>query len=144
MKKLITYSCSLGIASIILASCYKLNVFDFSFLGMEQGSEDGYVRRWANVGLLLGVLVSILTISLLYKNVILKKIIAVVLLIFGVASIIIQGPPIFWWTLTGIAKHEYLLIDLLHIIVLVLSVTLIVHICYAFKYNKWERTNGEP
>ncbi|WP_248930261.1 hypothetical protein [Paenibacillus hamazuiensis] len=144
MRKLITYSFSLGIASILLASCYKINVFDFSFLGMEQGSEDGYVRRWANVSFLLGELVSILSVSLLYKNAILKKIIAVFLLIFGVASIIIQGPPIFWWTLTGIGKHEYLLIDLLHIIVLVLSVILTVHICYAFKYDKWEGTNGEP
>ncbi|MGF7033390.1 hypothetical protein J2T17_004338 [Paenibacillus mucilaginosus] len=141
MRKLIKYSFSLGIASIVLASCYKLNAFDFSFLGMEQGSEDGYVRLWANVSLLLGVLVSILTIALLYKSIILKKIIAIVLLLFGVASIIIQGPPIFWWTFTGLRRYGYLVVDVLHIVVLVLSVTLIVHILYAFKYNKWERTN---
>ncbi|WP_426451794.1 hypothetical protein ACP26L_06725 [Paenibacillus sp. S-38] len=143
MQKYIRYSFSLGFASIILALCYKLNVFNFSFLGMEQGSEDGYVRLWANASLLLGVFISILTIPFLYKNVVLKKILALILLLLGVASIIIQGPPIFWWTLTGLGRYAYLLVDLLHIIVLVLSVTLIVHICYALKYNKWERTNGE-
>ncbi|AFH62695.1 hypothetical protein ACVNS2_18770 [Paenibacillus caseinilyticus] len=143
MQKLIKHSLSVGITMNILASLYKLNVFDFSFLGMEQGSEDGYVRLWANVSFLLGIPISILTIPLLYRNVMLKKIIAVILLLFGLASIIIQGPPIFWWTLTGLGRPGYLLVDLLHIILLVMSVTLIVHICYVFKYNKWRRANGD-
>ncbi|WP_281884529.1 hypothetical protein [Paenibacillus sp. YYML68] len=126
MNKTAIHSFTLGITSIIMAVCYKLNVMDFSFLGMEEGSESGYVLLWAHVSLLLGGLVTIGTLPLLSTHVQFRKISAVLLLFVAAACLLIQGPPIFWWTLVGIGRPAYLLMDMLHVTVLVLSVRLIV------------------
>ncbi|NHN35042.1 hypothetical protein [Paenibacillus agricola] len=114
-----------GLISILLSIGYFTNFIGFSFLGHEMGSQDSYVRVWAQTSLLLGIcLLALLGLFVLFKREhFLKKTVEFFILICIFLLLIIQLPPVYWWVFMGISGADAnFLIALPHFIVLCISV----------------------